>query len=72
MVIHVLRLTGCSWFVQGGKTEMLHLLLSRVAEVSERTFCVIATDSLHFILTGDIWNGDGVVDATDEIVRATG
>ena len=40
--------------------------------VSERTFWVYATDNLHFILTGDIWNGDGVVDATDEMVRATG
>ena len=40
--------------------------------VSERTFCVIATESPHFILTGDIWNGDGVVDATDEMVRTTG
>ncbi len=34
-VIHVLRLTGCSWFVQGGKTEMLRLLLNHVAGTHE-------------------------------------
>ncbi len=31
VVIHVLRLTGCSWFVQGRKTEMSRLLLNHVA-----------------------------------------
>ena len=30
-VIHASRFTRCSWFVQGGKTEMLRLLLNHEA-----------------------------------------
>ncbi len=41
--------------------------------VSDRASSVNATDSLHFILTANIRNRDGVVvDVANEIVRTTG